>query len=325
MDVSVVIPTFNRAHLLAFTLDAVLAQTLPAREIIVVDDGSRDATHQVLSRYAPCVRSIRIANAGSIVARNVGLRAASGRLVAFCDSDDLWQPRFLEVMAALWHAEPGLKAAYANFRILRGRECESGTKFDGAPAGYWDGMRRLSAGAGIFDQPIVARIVRWQPFFPSALVADRAAMLSAGGWDEGVGRIVGDDFGTVLRLAELVPFGVVSEPLVAIRKHEGNFSADTRAMNLGDARILEYVLQARPSLARYAPLIRRSVIRRRLDALDSAFADGDFDAVRDIRRLLPADALPLRSRLKARLAHLPSLAGAAGRASTRLRRTALSC
>lgn len=320
MHVSVVIPTFNRASLLGFTLDAVLAQTHSAHEIIVVDDGSTDTTGAVLSRYAARIRPVRIMNSGSVVARNVGLRAASGRLVAFCDSDDLWHPRFLEVMAALWQAEPALRAAYANFRVMQDGKTGVRTKFDDAPRGYWNGMRLLAPGWGVFDHPVVDRVVRWQPFFASAVVVDRLAMLSAGGWDEGVGRTVGDDFGTVLRLAELAPLGVAFDPLVTIRKHPGNFSADVRAMNLGDANVLEYVLRTRPSLAPHALLIRRSVARRRIEALDSAFAHEDFDAVRRIHRLLPPRALPLRTRLKVSLARFPPLAGMVGRASTRLRR-----
>ncbi len=130
-------------------------------------------------------------------------------------------------------------------------------------------------------------------------------MIESGGWDEGVGRTVGDDFGTALRLAELHPFGVVSAPLVGIRKHPGNFSASTRAMNLGDAAILEYVLATRPSLAPHAALIRESVVSRRRDALDSAFADGDFAAVRAIYRRLPKGSLPMQWEIKHLLARLP--------------------
>ena len=322
MDVSVVIPTFDRADLLAFTLDAILAQTVLPAEIIVVDDGSRDGTGNVLSRYSPRIRCVRIENSGSIVARNVGLRAASNQLVAFCDSDDVWQPRFLEVMTGLWRAEPRLRVAYCNFQIVRGWDWENRTKFDDAPDDYWNGLCPLAEGCGTFKHSFVDRIIRWQPFFPSALVVDRAAMLSAGGWDEGVGRTIGDDFGTVLRLAELLPFGVAFEPLVGIRKHIGNFSANSRAMNLGDANILEYTLRTRPSLAGHATLIRDSAIRRRIDALDSAFADGDYDAVHCIHRLLPPHSLSFRAWLKVKLTGFPPLAAMVGRTSAKLRRAA---
>ena len=77
-------------------------------------------------------------------------------------------------------------------------------------------------------------------------------------------------------------------------------------MNLGDARILDYVLATRPSLRQHAALLRASAARRRADALDSAFADGDFAAVRAIYPLLPRGFRPARTRVKRMLAGLPS-------------------
>ncbi|MEA2740538.1 MAG: hypothetical protein QOH05_3845 [Acetobacteraceae bacterium] len=305
MDVSVVIPSFDRAELLPFTLEAILAQTVPPREVIVVDDGSRDETLSVVARYHPRVRVIPIENSGSIVARNVGLRAALAPIVAFCDSDDLWRPALLERMAALWRAEPRTKVAYANFSLVRNGVWDATTKFNDAPPGFWAGLRPMAEGLAVFDQSIVDRLVGFQPFFPSSCVANRAAMIDAGGWDEGVGRTVGDDFGTVLRMGEMHPFGVVSEALVGIRKHPGNFSASVRAMNLGDANILEYVMATRPSLRPHAALIRDSVARRRRDALDSAFADGDFAAVRAIYQRLSEGSATYPVKLKHLVASLP--------------------
>jgi glycosyltransferase involved in cell wall biosynthesis len=305
MDISVVIPTYNRADLISFTLDSILGQTMPPREVIVIDDGSRDDTPAVLARYGDHIRSIVIPNSGSIVARNTGLRAAIHPLVAFCDSDDLWLPNFLERMATLWRAEPATKVAYANFRIVRDDVWLDETKFDAAVGSYWDGLRRVDEGLGVFDFPIVDRIVRFQPFFQSAIVADRLAILAAGGWDEGVGRTVGDDFGTVLRFGELHPFGIVFDPLVGIRKHGGNFSADTRKMNLGDANILEYALRTRPSLQAHAALIQDSIAARRRDAMDGAFADRDFAAVREIYRLLPGSVRSNKLQTKWLIAMLP--------------------
>ena len=95
MNISVVIPINNRADLLPASLNAVFAQTLPPSEIIVVDDGSRGSTGTVLQRYKSGVCAIEIEYSGELVARNTGLRAASGDLVAFCDSDDLWDAGLL--------------------------------------------------------------------------------------------------------------------------------------------------------------------------------------------------------------------------------------
>jgi len=245
--VSVVIPTFNRAVLLRQTIDAVLAQSVPADEIIIVDDGSTDGTAAMVEGLAPAMRLLRQANAGDLAARNAGLAQARGELVAFCDSDDLWRPGFLAAMQALWQAEPRLVAGFGNFRIIRNGAWLPDAKFGSAPPGFWDGLREVGPGLSVFDTPIVDRLIRFQLCFPSALVVDRNHMRGIGGWDESVGRTVGTDFATMLRLAEHAPIGVVQAPLVGIRKHAGNYSADVQAMNLGDALILEHVLARRPA------------------------------------------------------------------------------
>jgi glycosyltransferase involved in cell wall biosynthesis len=304
MTVSVIIPAYNRATLLPRTLDAVLAQTAPPDEIIVVDDGSTDGTPEVARRYGGRVRCIVTVNGGDLAARNIGLRAALGRLVAFCDSDDLWRPDFLASMLTLWQAEPRMRAAYADFVLVRDDVWDSNSKFAAAPAGYWNRLRAIGAEMGVFDLPVVDRLIRFQPFFQSCLVLHRQAFLAIGGWDEGAGRVVGADFATSLRLAEHPPLGVVRRPLVGVRKHAGNYSADVQAMNLGDARVLEYVLATRPGLRALAGPIRASIERRRLAALDTAFARRDFAAVVEIAALL-SQPPPRLTDIKRRVAALP--------------------
>ncbi len=307
--IGVVVPSYNRAGLLPETLDAILGQTRPPDEVIVVDDGSADDTPAVLARYAPRVRAIRIDNSGDLVARNTGLRAAGSDLVAFCDSDDLWRPGFLAAMARLWQAEPRTLAAYGNFVIVREGVWGGEEKFAAAPPGFWDGLRALGEDIAVFDAPILPRVVGFQPFFQSCVVADRRFFLAIGGWDEGVSRLVGGDFATTLRLAEHAPFGIVREALVGIRKHGGNFSADVQKMNLGDALVLEHVLATRPSLAPHAALIRASIARRRGEALATAFARGDLASVRQIFALLPEEARGGAVGVKAAVAALPAPLG----------------
>jgi hypothetical protein len=140
------------------------------------------------------------------------------------------------------------------------------------------------------------------------MVVARSAFLALGGWDEGVSRVIGCDFGTALRVAGAPPLGIVKMPLVAIRKHSGNISSDTERMNLGDANVLDYVLQTRPELEPLKVIIEHSIAERRSAALASAFARRDFAEVREIYRMLPSDFRRGKTLMKRLIASLtPSI------------------
>ena len=96
---SVVIPTYNRVHLLARTLDLVWRQNFTDFEVVVVDDGSNDGTQDYLRSLGDRIRFVQRANGGPGAARNAGMRAASGKYVALLDSDDLWFPWTLNMFA----------------------------------------------------------------------------------------------------------------------------------------------------------------------------------------------------------------------------------
>lgn len=99
MRISVVIPTFNRAGIVGQAIDSVLAQTTPADEIIVVDDGSTDDTQAALTRYGDKIVALRQANGGVSVARNAGIARAKGEWLTFLDSDDVWLPGRLAILS----------------------------------------------------------------------------------------------------------------------------------------------------------------------------------------------------------------------------------
>jgi glycosyltransferase involved in cell wall biosynthesis len=99
MHFSVVIPTYNRANLLARTLESVWRQRFTDYEVIVVDDGSTDGTQAYLQGLGNKVRAIRQANSGPGASRNIGVKEARGDYVALLDSDDLWFPWTLDVFA----------------------------------------------------------------------------------------------------------------------------------------------------------------------------------------------------------------------------------
>jgi glycosyltransferase involved in cell wall biosynthesis len=111
--VSVIIPTYNRAHLVSQSIESVLAQTYPDHEIIVVDDGSTDNTAAVVKAYGDRVRYVQTTNGGTGHARNVGMQHARGKYLMFLDSDDLLYPYALAVETRLLEQFPQVSVVCA--------------------------------------------------------------------------------------------------------------------------------------------------------------------------------------------------------------------
>jgi hypothetical protein len=110
VEVSLVIPCYNGEPFLAATIESVLAQTFAPLEVIVVDDGSTDASAAIAERFGPPVRLIRQANQGESVARNRGIAEARGTHLLFLDADDLLGPEALSRLATAVDGRPGAVA-----------------------------------------------------------------------------------------------------------------------------------------------------------------------------------------------------------------------
>jgi len=117
--VSVVIPTYNRAQYVTEAVESVLAQTYTDYEIIVVDDGSTDDTHEVLQSYMSHIRYIFQENAGASAARNRGISEAKAEWIAFLDSDDVWLPQKLAVQIEDLSRDPRLCLHTTNATLFR--------------------------------------------------------------------------------------------------------------------------------------------------------------------------------------------------------------
>ena len=96
VDISIVIPTYNRCELLKRAIKSVLYQSINVREIIIVDNGSTDNTYEMLSSLFPEIRYIYEKRKGVSVARNLGIKNCHSTWIAFLDSDDAWEPQKLE-------------------------------------------------------------------------------------------------------------------------------------------------------------------------------------------------------------------------------------
>ena len=118
--VSVIIPTFNRAYVIARALESVLAQSYANIEIVVIDDGSTDATGAVLQQYGNRVRYFYQENAGVGAARNLGISNARGEFIAFLDSDDAWQQWKIEAQIAGFTAQPQVGLIWTDMAAIDG-------------------------------------------------------------------------------------------------------------------------------------------------------------------------------------------------------------
>jgi glycosyltransferase involved in cell wall biosynthesis len=108
--ISVIIPVYNRERYLAEAIESVLAQTYPAIELIVVDDGSTDRSAEMAQRY-PLTYHFQ-PNGGMSAARNAGVALATGQFLAFLDSDDIWVADKLSKQMAAFEADPTLEAVF---------------------------------------------------------------------------------------------------------------------------------------------------------------------------------------------------------------------
>lgn len=184
--VSVIIPCFNTAQLIAQCLDSVFAQTFRDLEAIVVNDGSPDTSEleSVLAPYLSRIVYIRQDRKGPAGARNTGIAKARGEFVAFLDSADSWMPLHLETQIKQIDNDPALDLVYAN-SILTG---EPGPQVDFQ-------SRYPSTGPATFDSLALERCQ-----IPLAtVVARKAAIVRAGGFDETLPLC--DDFDLWLRAA----------------------------------------------------------------------------------------------------------------------------
>jgi glycosyltransferase involved in cell wall biosynthesis len=212
--VSVIIPTYNRAHFVGLSIDSALQQTHPPLEVIVVDDGSTDDTAAALASYADRIRVFRQPNSGAPSARNLGAANASGDYLAFLDSDDLWYPEKLERQLQRFDAEPELGLVHCgmeSFDDATGRVLE--VNVDGAEG--WVAEQMLH-----FDKIVV--------FAGSSLLIPRRVFQEVGGFD--VRLPPSEDWDLCYRIASRYKVGFVAGPYVRYRQHPGAIHLDIPKM-----------------------------------------------------------------------------------------------
>ncbi|MCI0432661.1 MAG: glycosyltransferase family 2 protein [Gemmatimonadetes bacterium] len=169
--VSVVIPCHNYGHYLEAAIESILSQTTKPEQIIVVDDGSSDDSAAVAHRFGDPVQLVSRVNGGISAARNTGVRAACGEMLAFLDADDLWTPDKLERQLAALRADPCLDCVFCHARQFVSPELPADVRAkiacpeNSMPARLASAMlirRNVFLDIGLFDESLaIAETVDW--------------------------------------------------------------------------------------------------------------------------------------------------------------------
>jgi len=204
--VSTVIPAYNAARFVGKAIDSALGQGV-AQQIIVINDGSLDATSKVVRAYGDAVELIEQPNGGVSSARNRGITAARGDFVAFLDADDVWLPEKLSRQLALFAADPALGTVICD---------EIHVTEDGEIIRPSFLASRRCHGELPTQPARLARPISWlvrESFFPTSGVVTRREVLARAGFFDTTLSIC-EDRDLWLRLAFDAPVGLVPEVML---------------------------------------------------------------------------------------------------------------
>jgi len=306
-EISVIVPTYNREGFLGSTLDSILSQTVPPAEVIVVDDGSTDGTREMVSsQYGDRVRYVSIPNSGVCRARNIGVGSSRCPWIAFCDSDDLWLPRRLEAQIQLCGLDPRVEYLFTDFYYVNKAVRSSQSKFCESAA--WQAkLRACGKGEGfsVIEEPLYLDFMSFGPIFPSTVLMTRRRIDAMGGFDERWTRTSIEDFDFTLRCLQTPPFGVVSEPLAEIRRHDSNASGNRVRDLVAYVDILEYSKIHHRLGPENARAIDGHVLKASIDGAELAFAGGQLDIVKRLLETIPSSRLKAKTRIKKWIAMRP--------------------
>ena len=229
--VSVVVATYNMGRFLPEALESVLRQTYAPFEIHVVDDGSTDGTPEFVRPFlhVPGLTYHRQPNQGQASAKNVGVRAATGDLIAFLDADDLWTPGKLELQVSAFERRPDVGVVHSNFAYID----EEGAILGSPKRRYYDGW--------IAGRLLVENFVNGM-----SSVVRRECFNVVGLFDESLPMAI--DYDLWLRISAKYQFLFVDEVTYLYRKWAGQMSHNYRRRLQCAIAVMERFLAEHPGL-----------------------------------------------------------------------------
>jgi glycosyltransferase involved in cell wall biosynthesis len=228
--VSVVIPSYNYGRFVPEAVASALAQGYPDVEVIVVDDGSQDDTQERLWPYRHRIRYLYQSNQGLSGARNTGIQAATGSVIALLDADDVWHPHKLALQMAYLrqHPEVGLLGAAA---FVDQRESWPAVDLHSGPA---------AVPVSLEDVVLRAR------FAPSSVVIRKACLEKVGLFNTALPCV--EDREMWIRIGSHYPLARLTAPLVWYRQHATSLSAKARRMEAYELQVLRNAFAKVPAL-----------------------------------------------------------------------------
>jgi len=228
-NVSAIVPVYNGERFLADALDSALAQTLADLEIVVVDDGSTDASAAIAQRYAALhpgrVRLIQQSNQGLCHARNTALAAARGQYFALLDADDIWLPHHLADSVAVMEQRRDVGLVHADIERID----FAGTSL-GCATRHW---------STIDADAFAVLYVRDEHVCCPTAVFRRGIIERVGGFDAQFNRLGCEDRDLWLRIAAVTPIVFLDNVHARYRMHDGNMSGNLGKMLQARIRLVE--------------------------------------------------------------------------------------
>jgi glycosyltransferase involved in cell wall biosynthesis len=215
--ISVVIPVYNGSKFIERAIDSVLQQTVAVHELIIVNDGSTDDTAEKIARYGASVTLISIPNGGVANARNVGVSACTGDLIAFLDADDVWGAQKLEVQLKAFDAYPNVGFCCCDYTYWdhdRGQMLNHFAKFANDNDFNYDQPLRLTGLPLLLRQNFVGTC--------SAVMFRSSVIKQAGAFDGTLRQ--SEDYDMWIRMSLVTDFMVLSTPLFEKTTHETNLT-----------------------------------------------------------------------------------------------------
>ena len=228
MDIAVIIPIYNKAPHITRSINSVINQSLPASEIIVIDDGSTDNSYEMAASLAEKNSIIKLhtqKNMGASFTRNRGVELAKSPHVAFLDADDEWKPDYLSNIQRLYHNFPDCGAYGTSYEVIEENGIKSFPKSAGVPPAPWIGI----------IPNYFKMIQEGNPFYTSSIVMSKSVYNNLGGFPLGVRR--GEDRMLWVLLAVKYPIAYTQSCQVmyhqeAVNRASNIFQPETKLIQL---------------------------------------------------------------------------------------------